>query len=269
MTPRAARTPPRQRAFALRDALRRAQMIGPFPPMVIGLAAGLVASLVSGAVLRGRLETPWRLVVDLLVFVVVAAATWLVVQRRDAQAATEVMTWLNGWETERWERELGRRLPVLPRARPQLLEALPDTLGLRPLRVELLAVRLELDEARARWERLPADTPWQRFERAALAEWIAWWEDEPERIAEMEARAAELDDPERGLVARAMLGAARARRAATGGGDAIGPLADVRPHLGDRPRRYAYSSRTGVLVSVAIVGLVAAGVVLVGMLVSR
>lgn len=244
-------------------------MIGPFPPIVIGLAAGLVASLVTGALLREHLVTPWRQLVDVVTFVVVAGVAWLAVQRRDAQAAMEVMTWLNGWETERWERELGRRLPALPRARPQLLDALPDTLGLRPLRVELLAVRGQLAEARERWQQLPADTPWQRFERAALAEWIAWWENDPDRTAEMEARIDELEDPERRVVARAMVGAARARRAAVDGGDAIGPLAAVRRHLGDRPGRYAFSSHTGVIVSVALVGLVAAGVLLVGSLVSR
>lgn len=260
------RTP---RAHALREALRRAQMIGPFPPIAIGLGGGLLASVVSAALLRGQVSQPWRLLVDVVVFVIVAAVTWLIVQRRDVQAAIEVMTWLNGWETERWERELGRRLPALPRARPQLLDALPDTLGLRPLRVELLVARGQPDEARQRWERLPADTPWQRFERAALAEWIAWWEDDPDRTGEMDRRAGELDDPERAVVARAMIGAARARRAAVRGGDAIGPLASVRPLLGDRPRRYAFSSRTGVMVSVALVGLVALAVVLVGSLVSR
>lgn len=265
MMPRS-RTP---HANALREALRRAQMVGPFPPIAIGLAAGLLASVISAALLRGQLGMPWRLLVDVVVFVVVAALTWLAVQRRDAQAAIEVMTWLNGWETERWERELGRRLPALPRARPQLLDALPDTLGLRPLRVELLMARGQPVEARQRWEQLPADTPWQRFERAALAEWIAWWEDEPDRTAEMDLRAEELDDPERTLVARAMIGAARARRAAVSEGDAIGPLASVRPLLGDRPRRYAFSSRTGVMVSVALVGLVALAVVVVGSLVSR
>ena len=54
-------------------------------------------------------------------------------------------------------------------------------MGLRPLRVELLAANGRLDEARDRLALLPTDTPWQRFERAALAEWVAWWADEPEQ----------------------------------------------------------------------------------------
>jgi hypothetical protein len=41
------------------------------------------------------------------------------------------------------------------------------------------------------------------------------------------------------------------------GGDVIRPLAALRPALGDRPRRYAFSYQTGVLISVALVGIIA------------
>ena len=135
--------------------------------------------------------------------------------------AHDVLTWLNGWETERWQAELGRRLTALPRATPAMVDALPDTMGLRPLRVELLAASGRLDAARERLALLPADTPWQRFERAALAEWVAWWADEPGDRAAMRAAAAEIEDDERRLAARVMIAAAEARRAAVSGGDAM------------------------------------------------
>lgn len=247
-----------QRLRALREALRRERSVGPFSlPVVVGLGSGFVASFAVDALLFDLVGTPWRQVIDAFVFALVAAPVWLAVQRREVRHAIDVMTWLNGWEAERWQRELGRRLPALPRATPRILESLPDTMGLRPLRIELLAVRGDVDEAHARLERLPADTPWQRFERAALEEWIAFVTDGPELVAAMEAAVSDVDDEELSLVAAAMIGAARARRAAVANRDVIGPLAAVRPRLGDLPRRYAFPYRTGVIVSVILIGVIA------------
>lgn len=253
-----------ERRRALRDALHRPQSLGPLSvPLAIGLGSGFATSFGVDALLFGHVDTPWRQLADAAAFTLVAAPVWIAVQRRDVRDAHDVMTWLNGWETERWQREIGRRLPALPRATPAILDTLPDTMGLRPLRVELLAVRGELDEARERLESLPADTAWQRFERAALEEWIAWWADEPERIGGMKVGAAAIDDRGRALVARTMVAAARARRTAVEGGDAIGPLAAIRPELGNLPGRYAFAYRTGIVVSVAIIGIVASLAVMV------
>lgn len=247
-----------QRLHALREALRHAQSLGPFSlPVVAGLGAGFIASFVVDALLIEIVETPGRQFIDAVVFAVVAAPVWLTVQRADVRQAIEVMTWLNGWETERWQAELGRRLPGLPRAAPQVLDRLPDTMGLRPLRIELLAVLGDLAEARERLAGLPTDTPWQRFEQAALDEWISWLADGPELLHPMRAAAPAIEDQERVLVARAMIAAAEARRAAVSGGDAIAALAAVRRDLGSRPGRYAFGYRTGILVTVALVGLVA------------
>jgi hypothetical protein len=258
-----------ERLSALRDALRREQSIGPFSiPVLIGLGSGFLASFVADALLYDVVDTPWRQVVDAVVFAVVAAPVWLAVQRRAVRQAIEVMTWLNGWETERWQHEVGRRLPALPRSTPQLLDALPDTMGLRPLRVELLAARGELDEAWERLEALPSDTPWQRFERAALAEWISFVTDGPERLGAMAEAAPEVRD-DRSIVARVMVAAAKARRAAVGGGDAIGPLAALRPELGDLPGRYAFPYRTGIILSVLAISLIASTAVTITALIIR
>jgi hypothetical protein len=208
--------------------------------------------------LLGRLiGTPFRQVIDAGVFVAVMAPLWLLVQPVGVRRAHDVMTWLNGWETERWQEEIGRRLTALPRATPAMVDALPDTMGLRPLRVELLAASGRLDDARERHALLPSDTPWQRFERAALTEWIAWWSDEPGDRGEMRRAAEAIEDEERRLAARAMVAAADARRAAVAGGDAIGPLSAVRDELGDRPRRYAFGYTAGILGTVILMGLVA------------
>jgi len=246
-----------ERTRALAEAFQRAQSIGPIRPAAIGLAGGLVAAYVADGLLLGILGTPLRQIVDTAVFVAVMAPLWLLVQPAAVRRATDVMTWLNGWETERWQSELGRRLTALPRARPGVVDSLPDTLGLRPLRVELLAASGRLEEARDRLIALPADTPWQRFERAALAEWVAWWADEPGDRDAMRSAVPEIDDEERKLAARVMTAAAEARRAATGGGDAIGPLSALRNDLGDRPNRYAFGYTAGVLVMVTLMGLVA------------
>lgn len=243
----------------LRDALRRPRSVGPVSlPITLGLGAGFVASFVVDAALIDRIGTPLRQVLDAAAFTLVAAPVWIATQPRRVRDAHDVLAWLNGWETDRWSREVGRRLPWLPRSRPEMLEDLPDTLGLRPLRVELLAARGELAEARDRVQQLPVDTPWQRFERAALAEWVAWWSDEPARLEPMRAAAGELRGDERGLVARVMVAAAEARRAATAGADATAPLAALRPELGDRPGRYAFGYRTGIVLFVVFIAAVAA-----------
>lgn len=253
-----------QRSRALPTALRDAQAIGPFSlPVVAGLLAGFAASFVADLLLYDLVGTPWRQFADAAIFALVAAPVWLTVQRTEVRDAHDVLTWLNGWETERWQGELGRRLPAIPRATPQLLDAMPDTLGLRPLRVELLGARGEMDEAWRRLEQLPQDTAWQRFERVALEEWLLWWTDGPEQIDAMRSAAAAVDDPERRLVARAMTAAAQARRAAVAGGDAIGPLAALRPEIGLRPRRYAFPYSAGVVISVVLIGLVASMAVMV------
>ena len=263
MLPRSMRSKPFRpdRARALREAFRRAESIGPIRPAVVGLAAGLVASYVADGLLARVLGTPLRQIVDAAIFVAVMAPLWLLVQPASARRAIDVMTWLNGWETERWQTELGRRLTTLPRATPGIVDALPDTMGLRPLRIELLAASGRLEEARDRLAMLPTDTPWQRFERAALADWVDWWADEPGDRQAMRAAASEIEDDERHLAARVITAAAEARRAATSGGDAIGPLSAVRDDLGDRPKRYAFGYTAGVLVMVTLMGLVASATI--------
>jgi hypothetical protein len=221
----------------------------------------MVGSYLADGLLLGILGTPLRQIVDTGVFVSVMAPLWLLVQPAAVRRATDVMTWLNGWETERWQNELGRRLTALPRATPGMVDSLPDTLGLRPLRIELLAASGRLREARERLAVLPADTAWQRFERAALAEWVAWWADEPGDRDAMRRAIAAIEDDERNLAARVMTAAAEARRAATGGGDAVGPLSAIREDLADRPNRYAFGYTAGVLVMVTLMGLVASATI--------
>ena len=255
---RRSRTPESHpRARALRDAFQRAESLGPIRPAVVGLSAGLIAAYLADGMLFRILGSPLRQIVDAAVFAAVMAPLWLLVQPAGVRRAHDVMTWLNGWETERWQAEIGRRLTALPRATPAMVDALPDTLGLRPLRVELLAASGRTDEARARLELLPSDTPWQRFERMALTEWVAWWSDEPGDRTEMRRAAAAIEDEERRLAARAMIAAADARRAATSGGDAVAPLSALRDDLGDRPRRYAFGYTAGVVVMVMLMGLIA------------
>lgn len=261
---RSATPVPHPRSRALREAFRRAESIGPMRPAVIGLAAGLIAAYVADGLLAPVLGTPLRQVAAAAVFAAVMAPLWLLIQPAAVRRASDVMTWLNGWETERWQDELGRRLTALPRATPEIVDSLPDTMGLRPLRVELLAANGRLDEARERLELLPTDTPWQRFERAALEEWIAWWADEPGDREAMRAAAEEIDDGERRLAARTMVAAAEARRAATVGGDAVGPLSAVRDDLGERPRRYAFGYATGAVAAVALMAIIASLTITLG-----
>ena len=258
------------RLHALRRSLYRAQAIGPFSvPLTAGLGLGFLASFAVDTLLYRSVDVPLRQVIDAVVFAVVAAPIWILVQRGAVRDAHEVMSWLNGWETERWQAEIGRRLSALPRADARLLDALPDTMGLRPLRIELLAVRGQVDEAYERVDQLPLDTPWQRFERAALDEWLAFLGNGPALVAPMEAAASQIDDAERRLVARGMVAAARARRAAVDGGDAIAALAALRPELDDRPRRYAFPYWSGIVVMVGAIAVLASAAVTIAAAVIR
>jgi hypothetical protein len=252
------------RANALPEAFKRAESVGPIRPAVVGLVGGLVASYAADALLAPFVGTPLRQLAGAAVFVAVMAPLWLLVQPASVRRAHDVLTWLNGWESERWQGELGRRLTAVPRATPAMVDALPDTMGLRPLRVELLAANGRLDEARERLALLPTDTPWQRFEAAAMAEWVAWWSDEAAEMDEMRGAIGGIEDEERQLAARATLAAAEARRAAISGGDAMGPLAALRDDLGDRPHRYAYGYTAGVLVMVVLMGIVASITITIG-----
>jgi hypothetical protein len=253
-----------ERAFALREAFRRAESIGPIRPAVLGFVLGLIASYIADGLLAPTVGTPLRQVIAAAVFVAVMAPIWLLVQPASVRRAHDVMTWLNGWETERWQRELGRRLTTLPRATPHIVEGLPDTMGLRALRVELLAANGDLEEARERLDLLPTDTAWQRFEHAALAEWVAWWSDEPGDRAAMRDAAVAVEDEERRLAARVMVAAAEARRAAVTGGDAMTPLSDMRDDLGERPRRYSFGYTAGALGTVVLIGVVASITITIG-----
>ena len=252
------------RRRALNEAFKRAESFGPIRPAAVGLAGGLVASYVADGVMAQFVGTSIRQLAAAAVFVAVMAPLWLLVQPASVRRAHDVLTWLNGWESERWQGELGRRLAAVPRATPAMVDLLPDTLGLRPLRVELLAANGRLDEARERLAVLPTDTPWQRFEAAAMTEWVAWWSDEPARIDDMRRTVGEIEDEDRQLAARATLAAAEARRAAISGGDAMGPLSALRDDLGDRPRRYAYGYTAGVLVMVVLMGIVASITITIG-----
>ena len=261
---RSAVPPPDPRSRVLREAFRRAESIGPMRPAMIGLVGGLIVAYVANSPSATSLGTPLRQVAAAAVFAAVMAPLWLLLQPAGVRRALDVMTWLNGWETERWQEELGRRLTALPRATPEIVDSLPDTMGLRPLRVELLAASGRLGEARGRLDLLPTDTRWQRFEHAALHEWVAWWADEPGDRDAMRAAAAGIEDEEQRLVARAMVAAAEARRAATSGGDAVGPLAALRDALGDRPRRYAFGYTAGAVGTVGLMAIIASLTITVG-----
>ena len=212
------------------------------------------------------LGPPLRQIASAAIFVAVMAPLWLLVQPASVRRAYDVMTWLNGWESERWQDELGRRLTALPRATPAMVDSLPDTLGLRPLRVELLAANGRLDEARERLALLPTDTPWQRFERAALAEWV-----------DVVGRRARGPDPrcsrgrrrDRGRGAASgrsglTVAAAEARRAATAAAMPSVRSRRCATSWATARRRYAFGYTAGVLVMVVLMGIVASITITIG-----
>jgi hypothetical protein len=252
------------RLRAVARAFERAQSIGPVAAgPALGLVAALLASTAVDLLLHETLGMPLRPILAIGVFVAVGSAVWIGAMPPRVVRASEALGWLVAREQERWSRAVGRRLPFSPRNVPRLLEQLPPSDLLRPLRVELLAVANRMGEARGELEQLPETAPDRRFERAALAEYIALLEGRPDQRAPMREALAEIEAAEPRLEAVVSLAVSDARRAAVNGGDAIGPLADVRAELGELATRRQFGYRRGVLLVVAAMGIVAAIAVVV------
>ena len=109
-----------------------------------------------------------------------------------------------------------------------------------PIRIEIALLAGRQEEARALLQALPNETPWERFEVAALRDLVDWRAGGDGDLAAMEAAAraiAPADGDER-LRADVTVAVARVRRNMADGraapGDAAGPLVEVRDRLGPR-----------------------------------
>ena len=218
------------------SAILRATAIGPIPIQTL-ISFG-VALVITGIWLplavRAGLPWPVGLIVGTVVFAVVGVElNYLAIPRR-VRSAWQGFAVIGNPGMKRWLAVVGTPVPnTLPKIR-RWLERTPERPEIRWARAEGLSLVGDLAESRAVVERMPINTPWDRFEQTTLFAYLDWIEggdpdfvslrDEAERIGEpgsaerMEARG------------RAVL--AVARDLAASGGDWMAPLIALRDEAG-------------------------------------
>ena len=259
-----------ERGTLVSRAIERSQAVGPVAaPAALGFAAGVVAMTLMLFLIGPRNSFQGLgAALPFVAFASVTAVVWILTVPKRVRHAHESLQWLSGRERERWQREIGIRLPVTARALPRLLDRIPENDVTRPLRVELLHLLGRDQEAAAELEWLRPHTPETRLEHATLVEQLAAFAGEPDQRESIRAAIDQLTGEEERLAGRAQLAYADARRAALDSRDAVEPLAAIRPEIGDRANRYQFGYRRGVILVVGSIGALAAVLVTVTALLS-
>jgi hypothetical protein len=228
---------------SIAHAIREPSFVGPFGLQEISLLVAIVtAFLVVPFVIRD-LHVVLRIVLTSAVAAALGTEAYIRAMTPRSRRAFEAFSWLGEWELARAKRVVGG-VPVSPDdainwivAHPIGPIAIVDELPIR-IEIELLAGRR--DEARALLEQLPTDTPWERFELAALRDLVDWRAGGDGFLELMQESAREIVPPDgdERLRAEVTIAIAQVRRRMADGrtdaGDAAVPLVEVRKQLGAR-----------------------------------
>ena len=225
-------------------AIREPAMIGPFGlPEIAMLIAFVGTWIVVPLLLPRNAGLLLELGVPGLIGAVLATEAYIRFMPPRSRRAFEAFSWLGEWELAR-ARSIVGGIPTSPDAADRWLATHPEgsivNLDELPIRVEILLLAGRFEDARAGIDRLPAITPWARFERAALADLVDWRAGGPGDVGAMDAAAEEIHprDGDERLRADVTIAVAKVRRlmadGRAGAGDAAQPLLDVRPRLGHR-----------------------------------
>jgi hypothetical protein len=234
--PRPASASPTDRAMLLFRAIERCQAMGPVSaPLALGFLAGAVAStatLVAGVSLGSLVVT----VASSAVFAAVTLSVMYVAVPPRVARAYAPLAWLIRVERRALRTHMSQRLPRTFGGVRRLLDSLPDTDELRPLRIELLTTFGRTAEARSELDQLTPMTATAEAEAAELSAHIAWGEGRTDvaAIDRLAAAVARIDDPDdrmRYTVAHALA----LTRAGIVAGDehAIDDLASIQLQLGE------------------------------------
>jgi hypothetical protein len=214
--------------------------VGAFGLPEIGLLTALVVTWAGGSLVIPRpIPEPIRLAILVALGAVVGAEAWIRSVPAPARRAFEAFSWLGEWEHARVRAETGAGVPTSALAARRWLDARAERPDERWLRVEVLLLAGEIEEARAVAARMPDGSPQQRLDRALaldLADWFAGGDGDLE-AAELAAAELPEGDEDARLRAAVAIAAARVRRRLASGEDAItagAPLRDVRERLGRR-----------------------------------
>jgi hypothetical protein len=245
-------------------------VVGPFGLPEVGLLVALVATWLAGALLLpAGIPEPLRLGSLVLLGAVAGAEAWIRSMPAPARRAFEAFSWLGEWEIANVRALTGGGVPTTPLAARQWLLAHPERPEDRWLRVEILVLAGQLDEARAVAGRMPATTPAERVDRAVSLDLADWFAGGPGDVAAMQAAAAGLepDDDEGRLRAEVAVAVAQVRRRMAEGVDLVeagAPLREVRERLGRRADGQLGRAMRGRLQrTLLLVGGVFAGITLV------
>ena len=234
---------PGSRSFgSIAAAIREPGRVGPFGTSEL---AALVAFVIAWTVVPIVLELAGlpRVIVTIVSVVVGAALgteAYIRAMPSRSRRAFEAFSWLGEWELKQAGASLVNRIPTSPREAVEWLARHPETAENRWMRVEVLVLAGQFDEARAEAERLPDSTPAERWTRASAIDSVGWHTGGDGDLPGLEAAAAELlpvDGDER-LRAEVSIASAKVRRLMADGrstpGNALEPLLAVRPRLGNR-----------------------------------
>jgi hypothetical protein len=223
-------------------AIRDPSLIGPFGMPEISMLVGFVATwlIVPFAIPR---DAPWFIHIALpaILGAIVGTEAYIRFTSSRSRRAFEAFSWLGEWELARArEATGGASLPGSRDAAVRWLESRPERPAELPIRIEILLLAERHAEARRLLERLPSNTPWARFELAALHDLIDWRAGDDGDVRSMEEAATDIlpPDSEDRLRAEVTIAVARVRRMMADGpatpDAAIQPFLEVRQKLGRR-----------------------------------
>jgi hypothetical protein len=210
------------------SSILRATAIGPIPVQtLIGIGTALVITgFALPVAVRAGLPWPVGLVVGTVVFAVVGVElNYLAIPRR-VRSAWQGFAVVGNPGTKRWLAVVGTPVPnSLPKIR-QWLERTPERPDIRWALAEGLLLIGDLAESRAVMERMPIDTPSDRFEQRSLFAYLDWIEGGNPDFDALRDEAKTIGEPgsEERMAARGRAVLAVARDLAASGGDWMAPL---------------------------------------------
>jgi hypothetical protein len=227
-------------------AIREPGMVGPFGlPELAMLIAFVFVWITVPFLLPRDAHVIAQLALPSLIAAVVGTEAYVRSMPPRSRKAFEAFSWLGEWELARARQITGGSVSTSRddairwlAERPERVDRLDDA----ALRVEVLLLAEQLEGAARLVERMDAraDTPWERFEVAALRDLVGWRAGGDGDLAAMDAAAEAIlpQDSDDRLRAEVTVAVARVRRRMADGrataGDAVEPLLDVRKRLGDR-----------------------------------
>jgi hypothetical protein len=228
---------------SIAKAIREPSFVGPFGLQEVAMLAAFIVVSLTVPFLTRDLPAALRIVVLSGVGALVGTEAYVRAMTTRSRRAFEAFSWLGEWELARAKRVVGP-LPLSPDQAVAWLDAHPRG----PIAMaEELPIRIEIELLAGRWaeaaalvEKLPNETPWERFEVAALRDLVDWRAGGDGDLPAMEAAARAIPplDADDRLRAEVTVAVAKVRRNMADGraapGDAAGPLVEVRDRLGAR-----------------------------------